>query len=220
MRDDTAAATRVVVADDHPVVRQGLGSLLAALDGFELVGEAADGSEAISVVARTNPDLVVMDLSMPGFDGIEATRRIVEAHPSISVLVLTMFDDDESLFAALRAGAQGYILKGSPQPDVERALVSCANGDAVFGPSIANRVLRYFDSTPQPVDDPFPELTDRERSILDLIARGSSNAAIADRLGITTKTVRNHSCSIFAKLHVAGRSEAIIRARDEGMGLS
>lgn len=216
---DAERAPRVVIADDHAVVRQGMRALLESLR-FEVVGEAPDGFEAVSVTVATRPDLVVMDLSMPGLDGIAATREIVSALPDVGVLVLTMFDDDDSLFAALRAGARGYVLKGSPQEDIERALVSCVRGDAVFGPAVAARVLRFFDGTPVPSTEPFPELTAQERRVLDLIARGTSNAGIAAQLGIASKTVRNHASNIFAKLHVAGRSEAIIRARDHGLGRS
>jgi len=192
-------------------------ALLESLN-FEVVGEAADGNDAISVTLRSKPDLVVMDLSMPGLDGIAATREIVAALPEVGVLVLTMFDDDDSLFAALRAGARDYVLKGSPQGDIERALVSCARGDAGFSPAVAARVLRFFDGTATQNTEPFPELTARERLILDLSARGTTNAGIAAQLDIATKTERNHASNIFAKLHVAGRSEAIIRARDNGLG--
>ena len=219
MTEPTAASTTVVIADDHPIMRQGMRNLLQAIPGFTVVGEAADGLEAIDVVLATRPDLVVMDLSMPKLDGIEATRRLVTAIPTLGVLVLTMFEDDDSLFAALRAGARCYVLKGSPQPDVERALIGCARGDAVFGPVVAQRVLKFFDQTPsRSTTEPFPELTDRERTVLDLISRGSTNAAIAARLDISTKTVRNHASNIFAKLHVTGRVEAIIKARNEGIG--
>ena len=221
MSDQPAPDTTVVIADDHPIVRQGVRNLLQSMPRFVVVGEAADGLEAVDVVLAARPDIVVMDLSMPKLDGIEATRRLVSALPSLGVLVLTMFEDDESLFAALRAGARCYVLKGSPQPDMERALIGCARGDAVFGPTVAQRVLRFFDQAPagQPTE-PFPELTDRERTVLDLISRGATNAAIAERLDISPKTVRNHASNIFSKLHVAGRSEAIIKARDEGIGRS
>jgi DNA-binding NarL/FixJ family response regulator len=217
MSEPLPSPTTVVIADDHPIVRQGMRSLLQSLAGFVVVGEASDGVEAVEVVLATRPDIVVMDLSMPRLDGIEATRQLIAALPDLGVLVLTMFEDDDSLFAALRAGARCYVLKGSPQPDVERALIGCARGDAVFGPIVAQRVIRFFDHSPARATEPFPELTDRERTVLDLIARGSSNSAIAARLDISTKTVRNHASNIFAKLHVAGRVEATIRARNEGL---
>jgi DNA-binding NarL/FixJ family response regulator len=209
--------TRVVIADDHPLVRQGLTTLLGAMDGFEIVGEAADGRTAIHLVTEHEPDVVVMDLNMPGLDGIEATRRIATNHPGTAVLVLTMFDDDDSLFSALRAGARGYVLKGSPQEDVQRALVGCARGDAVFGPAIASRVLDWF-AAPARTGPVFPELTSREREVLELVARGVPNQAISERLGVALKTVRNHLSNIFTKLHVSDRAEAIARAREEGLG--
>ena len=219
MTEPTAPPTTVVIADDHPIVRQGMRNLLQSIPGFEVVGEAADGLEAVELVLATRPDVVVMDLSMPKLDGIEATRRLVAALPTLGVLVLTMFEDDDSLFAALRAGARCYVLKGSAQPDVERALIGCARGDAVFGPRVAQRVLQFFDQAPtRSAAEPFPELTDRERTVLDLMSRGSTNAEIAARLDISAKTVRNHASNIFTKLHVTGRVEAVIKARNEGVG--
>lgn len=209
--------TRVVIVDDHSLVRQGLTTLLAVLDGFEVVGEAAEGGEALRLIAELEPDIVVMDLNMPGLDGIEATRQITTDHPRTAVLVLTMFDDDDSLFSALRAGARGYVLKGAPHEDIQRALVSCARGDAVFGPAIASRVIRWF-SAPARESAAFPELTAREREVLDLVARGVGNQAIAERLGVASKTVRNHVSNIFTKLQVADRAEATARAREKGLG--
>lgn len=210
--------TRVVIADDHPIVREGLRTLLQSLSGFEIVAEALNGRDAVAAVATHLPDVVVMDLNMPELDGIEATRQIVAAHPNIGVLVLTMFDDDDSLFSALKAGARGYILKGAPQVDVERALVGCARGDAIFGPAVATRVLQFFATRGDRSRGPFPDLTDREHQVLELIAKGVSNPAIAERLGINTKTVRNHVSNIFTKLHVTDRAQAIVRARDQGLG--
>jgi DNA-binding NarL/FixJ family response regulator len=181
-------ATRVVVADDHPTFRRGLAALLGSLDDFELVGEAADGDAAIALVAQTLPDVVVMDLNMPGVNGIEATRRIVAANPTVAVLVLTMLDEDESVFAAMRAGARGYVVKGADTGDVLRALESVARGDAVFGPAVASRVLSYL-TRPLSARDPvlFPELTDRERETLELLARGKSNSEIARTLVVSPK---------------------------------
>jgi DNA-binding NarL/FixJ family response regulator len=211
--------TRVVVADDHPTFRRGLAALLDSLDGVELVGEAADGAAAVSLVAQTLPDVVVMDLNMPGINGIEATRRIVAAHPSIAVLVLTMLEEDESVFAAMRAGARGYVVKGADTDDVLRALESVARGDAVFGPAVAARVLSYL-TRPLSARDPvlFPELTDREREVLELLARGKSNGDIARSLVVSAKTVRNHVSNVFAKLQVRDRADAIARARGAGLG--
>ncbi len=212
-------AVRVVVADDHPVVRQGLVTLLRSLGGVEVIGEATDGLEAVALCERHQPDVVVMDLNMPGVDGIEATRRVVAANPHIGVLVLTMFDDDASLFAALRAGARGYVLKGADQADIARAIAACARGEAIFGPVVAARVLEHFVGIAQaPAAPAFPELTDREREILEHIAGGANNARIAQHFGISVKTVRNHSSNIFAKLHVSDRAQAIIVARDKGLG--
>jgi DNA-binding NarL/FixJ family response regulator len=209
---------RVVVADDHPVVRQGLTTLLSSLLGVEVVGEAADGMEAVAQCERHQPDVIVMDLNMPNLDGIEATRRIVAAIPEVAVLVLTMFDDDASLFAALRAGARGHILKGADQADIARAIAACARGEVIFGPAMAARVLDVFTGVAEAPASAFPELTEREREILELIASGVNNARIAQRLGLSVKTVRNHSSNIFTKLQVTDRAQAIIRARDGGLG--
>jgi DNA-binding NarL/FixJ family response regulator len=163
------------------------------------------------------PEVVVMDLQMPDLDGIEATREVLRAVPGVAVLVLTMYDDDDSVFAAMRAGARGYLLKGASQDEIASAITAVANGQAIFGPGVASRVLGYFAAPPR-VDAPFPELTGREREVLDLIAAGLTNAVIASRLGLSGKTVANHISNIFAKLQVAGRAEAIARARKEGLG--
>ena len=207
---------RIVLADDHPVVRDGLRSLLASLPGVELVGEAATGRQAVREAVLHRPDVVVMDLHMPDLDGIAATREVVRAVPSAAVLVLTMFDDDDSVFAAMRAGARGYLLKGAGQAEITGAIRAVAAGQAIFGPGVAARVLGYF-AAPR-ADVPFPDLTAREREVLDLIATGLTNAAIAARLGLAAKTVANHLSAIFTKLQVAGRAEAIAMARQEGLG--
>ena len=216
----TEAVIRVVLADDHPVVRGGLRALLESLPAYEVVAEAVDGEEAVREVQLTRPDVVLMDVQMPGVDGLEATRRIRAATPDVAVLVLTMFDDDDTVFAAMKAGAQGYLLKGAEQGEIDRAIRAVVAGEAIFGPGVAARVLRHFADPPTATEVPFPELTDREREVLDLVAAGHRNAAIAEELFLSPKTVANHISSIFAKLAVADRSAAIVRARDEGMGRS
>lgn len=209
---------RVLVAEDHPVFRDGLRALFGTVDDVEVVGEAASGEAAVLAAAELQPDVVLMDLRMSGLDGLEATRRIVETSPHVAVLVLTMFEDDESVFAALRAGARGYLLKGADQGEILRAVRSVASGDAIFGPAIARRLIAFF-ATPRTLPPPaFPELTEREREVLELIAQGQSNQAIAQRLVLSQKTVRNHVSNIFSKLQVADRAEAIVRAREAGLG--
>jgi DNA-binding NarL/FixJ family response regulator len=208
---------RIVVADDHGIVREGLGALLSAHDGYELIGTAANGEEAVRAAVMLHPDVLVMDIQMPGLSGIDATSEIGRVAPDVAVLMLTMFDDDESVFAAMRAGAQGYVLKGAAPDNVIRAIAAVAAGEAIFGPGVARRALAYL-SGPRADQPAFPELTPREREVLDLIAGGLGNAAIAGRLGLAVATVGNHITSIFAKLQVAGRAEAIIRARSAGLG--
>jgi DNA-binding NarL/FixJ family response regulator len=212
---------RVLLVDDHPVFRHGLRALLGALPDVEVVGEAISGSEAVEQAAALRPDVTVMDLHMPGgIDGVEATRRIVADTPDAAVLVLTMFDDDDSVFAAMRAGARGDLVKGADSPDVQRAISAVAGGEAIFGPGVAERVLGYL-TRPLSVRDEtmFPELTQREREVLALIAAGRGNNAIAGELSLSTKTIRNLVSSIFAKLQVADRAEAIVRARRAGLGV-
>jgi DNA-binding NarL/FixJ family response regulator len=210
-------AATVLIADDHPVFRGGLRALLASTEGIEVVGDAVSGDEAVRLAAELLPDVVVMDLHMPGMNGVEATRELAVRAPGVRVLILTMFEDDESVFAAMRAGASGYLLKDAEQDDVVRSIVAVARGDAVFGPAVAERMRAVFASERRPVA-PFPQLTPREAEVLDLLAAGHDNAAIARRLGITSKTVRNSVSNIFLKLHVADRPQAIIRARNAGMG--
>ena len=210
----------IVVVDDHPVVRNGLVALLRTIPGLDVVGEASDGDAAVRVVAEHEPDVVLMDVRMPGMDGIEATRRIREQTPGCRVLILTMHDDDATVFTAMKAGAQGYLLKEAEQDDIVRAVHGVVAGEAIFGPGVATRVLGYFAEPPAMVsaDVAFPDLTDRERTILDLLAQGKRNADIAAETYLSPKTVSNHLTSIFAKLQVAGRGEAIVRAREGGLG--
>lgn len=211
------APIRVVLVDDHPVVLGGLRALLDSLPDFEVVGTAMDGEAGVREVVLTKPDVVLMDIRMPGIDGLEATRRIRESASGVAVLVLTMFDDDDTVFGAMRAGAQGYLLKGADQAEIDRAIRAVVAGEAIFSPGVAQRVLGYF-AAPPPVADPFPELTAREREVLDLMAAGERNQVIADRLFLSPKTVANHISSIFVKLAVADRSAAIVRARRGGLG--
>jgi DNA-binding NarL/FixJ family response regulator len=209
---------RILIADDHPVFRFGLRALLNAEAWTEVIGEATTGDEAITMAAALQPDIILMDLNMPGLNGIEATRRITQTNPHIGILVITMFDDD-SVFAAMRAGARGYILKGVAGDETLRAIRAVANGEAIFSPAIARRLMQYFGtSMPAAAPQVFPELTEREREILDLLAKGYTNTTIAERLVLSPKTVRNQVSNIFSKLQVADRAEAIIRAREAGLG--
>src|SRR5580704_9140983 len=209
---------RVLIADDHPLFRDGLTALLTEGPDTELAGAATSGTEAVDLARETQPDVVIMDLHMPGLNGIEATRRIVADSPHIAVLVLTMFDDDDSIFSALRAGARGYLLKGADQEQIRAAIHAAANGEIIFGTQLAARMLAYF-TTPAAAPAPvFPQLTDREREVLDLVAQGRANPVIATRLGLSQKTVRNHVSNILTKLQVADRAQAIVQARDAGLG--
>jgi DNA-binding NarL/FixJ family response regulator len=218
----SADTLRLLIADDHPAFRAGLRLLLESLDDFdiEVVGECEDGEQALAAAIELSPDVIVMDLQMPGLGGIETTRRAVAAAPHVRVLVLTMFDDDSSVFAALRAGAHGYVLKGAGQEQLARAIRAVAEGESIFSPAIAKRVIESF-ARPSSSRGPlaFPELTDREREVLDLIARGLANPEITRRLVLSPKTVRNHVSNILAKLQARDRSAAIVRAREAGLGL-
>ena len=209
---------RVLIADDHPLFRDGLRTLLNAVPETEFVGEVATGDEAITQAATLQPDIILMDLHMPGLNGIEATRAILHTSPHIGILVLTMFEDDDSVFSAMRAGARGYLLKGADQAEIVRAITVVSHGEAIFSPSIAGRLTHYFATLGKAsLPQAFPELTEREREILALIAQGWNNAEIAGRLVLSQKTVRNHVSNIFSKLQVADRAQAIIRAREAGL---
>ena len=205
---------RVLIADDHPLYRDGLRAALDAA-GFDVVGEAAHGRQAVALSLELQPDVVIMDLNMPGMGGIEATRLIVHGSPHIAILVLTMLADDDSVFAALRVGARGYLLKGAGRAEIARAVHTVAEGGGVFGASVARRVMDHFSG--KHVSQPFPELTEREREVLAMMAAGHNNTAIAAQLALAPKTVRNHVSSIMAKLHVSERVQAIIRARTAGL---
>ncbi|WP_214102708.1 response regulator transcription factor [Acrocarpospora catenulata] len=212
---------RVVIADDHPVYRDGLRMMLASTGAVEVLGTAADGLEAVALAAELRPDVVVMDLQMPRLDGVAATQRILERDSGIGVLALTMHDDDESVFAAMLAGARGYLVKGADQTEILRAITAVASGEVIFGPALAGRVTRYFArlaTVRPPKEEPFPQLTAREREVLELIAAGLSNRQIAERLVLSPKTVRNNVSNVFAKLQVADRAQAIIQAREAGLG--
>ena len=211
--------TTVLIADDHRVVRSGLCALLATVDAIEVVGEAGTGAEAIALADEHLPDVILMDIQMPGGDGIEATRIITARHPSIAVLVLTMYDDDDTVFAALRAGARGYLLKGAEQDDVARAIVSVASGHVTLGPGAAERAMAVF-AAERPLQPLFPELTERERDVLRLVADGRNNRTIAGLLHLAPKTVANHVSNILTKLHFADRAEAIVKARRAGLTVS
>lgn len=208
---------RILVADDDQEFRDGLGALLAPVEDMTIVAQAAAGSEAVALAARLQPDVVLMDLQMPGINGIDATRAIVGSSPHIGVLVLTMFEDDASVFAAMRVGARGYLLKGAPKAELLRAIRAVANGEAIFGPAVARRLMVFFGDADARRAPLFPELTDRERELLGLIAQGRTNAEIARDLVLSLKTVQNHVSNICHKLQVVDRTQAVLRAREAGL---
>ena len=210
---------RVLIADDHPLFREGMRGRLDRVADVEVVGEAESGEEAVELAHELKPHVVLMDIKMPGLNGIEATREILRANPRVGVLMLTMFEDDDSVFAAMRAGAKGYLLKDSGGEGVVYAIRAVTSGEAVFGPGVAERIIGFF-SVPRSAapQRAFPELTDREEEILSLVAQGKSNQEIARQLFVSLKTVRNHVSNILLKLQVADRAQAVIRARDAGMG--
>lgn len=210
--------TRIIIADDHPLFRKGMRAMLESLPEMEVVGEAATGEAAIALAGDLAPDVIVMDLQMPGGTGLAATRAILNASPHIRILMVTLFDDGESVFTALRAGARGYILKDTEAGEMARAVQAVSRGEAIFSPAIANRLIDFF-ATPHPMvpKEVFPSLTEREREILSLIAQGRANADIARQLSLSVKTVHNYVSNIFSKLQVADRTQAILRAREAGM---
>ena len=212
---------QVLIADDHPLFRDGMRTLLLAASDMQCVGEAATGEEVIVKAGMLLPDVILMDIKMPGVNGIEATRRILHTSPHIGILVVTMFEDDDSVFAAMRAGARGYILKGADGVETLRAIHAVASGEAIFSPAIARRLIQHLAAGAavgsRAADQAFPELTEREREILSPITQGSTNPASAERLCLSPKTVRNHVSNVFSKLQVADRAQAIIRAREAGL---
>jgi DNA-binding NarL/FixJ family response regulator len=223
MQGDFMDKIRILIADDHALFREGLRALFAALPDIEVIGEANEGEAAITQVDALQPDVVLMDINMPGVDGIEATRRILSTHTNLGIIMVTMLEDDASVFAAMRAGARGYVLKGAHHDEILHAIRAVAAGQAVFGPAIAARIMAFFqnlNSTHKPIapTNVFPELTDREREVLRLMTQGASNKDIAEKLVISGKTVSNHISNIFSKLQVADRAQAVLRARDAGLG--
>jgi DNA-binding NarL/FixJ family response regulator len=211
---------RILIAEDHPLFRKGMIALLSSVPEFEVIGEAKTGEEAIERAAQMQPDVILMDLQMPEVNGIEATRTILQQNPSVRILIVTLFEDDDSVFMALRAGARGYVLKDSDEEEMLASIRAVGKGEAIFSPAIATRVLAYFATSPPGGAPPqaFPTLTEREREILHLIAKGHPNPSIARQLSLSTKTVGNYVSNIFTKLQVADRAQAIIRAREAGLG--
>jgi DNA-binding NarL/FixJ family response regulator len=218
--EGTPSPIRVLIADDHALFRYGLRAMLASGEGLEMVGEAATGQEAVRLAAELVPDVVLMDIQMPDLNGIEATRRILETNPRIGVVVVTMFEEDDSVLTAMRAGARGYVLKGADAGEVLKVVRAVAEGEAHFGPDIARRFRDFFSAPRSAPSEAFPELTSRETEVLDLVARGMDNQNIARRLYLSQKTVRNHVSNIFLKLQVADRAQAIVRAREAGLGMN
>jgi DNA-binding NarL/FixJ family response regulator len=216
-----STAIRVVLADDHPMYRYGVEAVLADVAAIDLVGTAASGEELLALVASSHPDVVLTDVRMPDLSGIEVTRRLVASYPDLPVLVLTMHDDDESVYGAMRAGASGYLLKGADGSELVSTIQTLAGGGTVFGPAVARRIVGFFLETSQRLHGgAFPELTRREREVLDLVAAGHRNSVVAGRLSLSEKTVRNHLSAILLKLQVEDRSAAIVRAREAGLGRS
>jgi len=217
----SAEILQILIADDHQLFRDGIRTLLLAAPDMQLVGEAETGDQAVSLTGQLQPDVVLMDIQMPGINGIEATRQIVHDSPHVAVLMVTMFDDDHSVFSAMRAGARGYVLKGAKHEDMLRAIRAAGNGEAIFSPTVAARMMDFFAGMrPTKLPEVFPELSDREREVLNLIAEGYKNPEIAEELVLSPKTVRNHVSNILSKLQVADRAQAILKAREAGLGNS
>ena len=210
-------ALRVLIADDHPLFRHGIREFLNLAPDIQVIGEATSGEEVITQAEALQPDVILMDVNMPGINGIEATRRILHDSPHIRILVVTMFEDDGTVFAAMRAGARGYILKDAEKENILRAIQAVSNGEAIFSPMIATRLIDFFATQSKLPKEIFPSLTEREREILQLVARGRSNADIARELVLSPKTVYNYVSNILSKLQVADRAQAIIRAREAGL---
>jgi DNA-binding NarL/FixJ family response regulator len=213
---------RLLIVDDHALFREGLRALFSAIEDIELVGEATYGQEAIDIVEQLQPDVVLMDIDMPGMSGVQATRTILRETASTGIVMVTMLEDDASVFSAMRVGARGYVLKGAQPKELVETIRAVANGQALFGPAIATRIMHFFNEQGQQSEsslskDAFPELTPRELEVLELIAEGNKNSEIAKKLVISDKTVRNHITNIFSKLQVADRAQAIIKARDAGL---
>lgn len=214
---------RILIADDHPVFRFGLRALLESQPDMLVLDEAANGTDALKKAQSLQPDVVLMDVNMPDLNGIEATRQLTAANSQTAVLIITMFDDN-TVFMAMQAGARGYLLKGAQGDETLRAVRAVANGEVIFSPGIAEQMMAFFargmkmkeSSTSEEI--PFPDLTPREREILELLAQGLTNTAIAEKLVLSPKTIRNQVSGIFSKLQVATRSEAIIKARGAGLG--
>lgn len=214
---------RVLIADDHVLFREGVHAILKSVPDIEIVGEAGTGQEALTLASELKPDVILMDIQMPDLNGVEATGRIIKTHPDVGIIIVTMLEDDDSLFSAMQAGARGYVLKGADKAEMLKSIRAVVGGEALFGPAIATRLLNLFQynrafSKNASLSSPFPDLTVREREILACIARGDTNAEIAERLTISLKTVRNHVSNIFTKLRVVNRAQAAIRARDAGLG--
>jgi DNA-binding NarL/FixJ family response regulator len=212
---------RILIVDDHTLFREGVRAIFKAVSDIEIVGEAATGQEAIKKVLTLLPDIILMDIQMPDMNGVEATQQILKTHPKTGIIILTMLEDDDSLFSALRAGARGYVLKGADKAEMVRSIRAVANGEALFGPAIATRLTKFFNNPESRTrKSAFPDLTEREFEVLELIAETHNNQEIAEKLSITMKTVSNHISNIFNKLQVADRTQAIFKARDAGMGKS
>jgi DNA-binding NarL/FixJ family response regulator len=212
-------SVRILIIDDHPIFRDGMSQLLESVPGFEVVGEGSSGDEAVRLAGDLSPDVILMDIGMPGMNGIEATRAVLEVRPSVRVLVLTMYEEPDSVFAALRAGARGYLLKDAESDDITRAVRAVARGDAIFGPSVAERLSAFFrPGSPARPPAAFPELTPRETEVLELISRGLTNQDMATHFGVSLKTIQNHVANVLGKLHVVDRTQAALRGREAGLG--